>query len=118
MSIAHVGILVGAGLLGGATAAMAGGAALLTFPILLAIGLAPLQANVTNSIGLTPASVSAALSSGPELAGQRSGVWPLAIPAIAGAAVGRGGAAGRATGCLRGDRPVLQSRHWSRRTMN
>ncbi len=88
MSIAHVLILVGAGLLGGATSAMAGGASLLTFPILLAIGLAPLQANVTNNIGLTPASVSAALSSGPELVGQRSRVWPLVVPTVTGAAVG------------------------------
>jgi uncharacterized membrane protein YfcA len=88
MTFAHALILIGAGLLGGATAAMAGGASLVTFPILLAIGLAPLQANITNNLGLAPASVSAALSSGPELAGQHSRLWALAMPAIAGTAIG------------------------------
>jgi uncharacterized protein len=44
-------LLAGAGLIAGTASAMAGGASILTFPVLLAMGVPPLAANVTNSVG-------------------------------------------------------------------
>ena len=44
---------------------------LITFPTLLALGVPPVLANVSNSIGLAPGSLSGALASRPELVGQR-----------------------------------------------
>jgi uncharacterized protein len=80
--------LVGAGLVAGAASAMAGGASLLTFPLLLGLGLPPLAANVTNTTGLVPTSLGAALASRSELAGQRSRLAFLAVPAVLGALAG------------------------------
>jgi uncharacterized membrane protein YfcA len=45
---------------------------LITFPTLLALGVPPLVANVSNSIGLAPGSLSGALASRQELTGQRA----------------------------------------------
>ena len=81
-------LLVAAGLVAGTASAMAGGASLLTFPILLALGLPPLAANVTNTTGLVPTSVGAALASRLELEGQRSRLAFLAVPTVLGSGVG------------------------------
>lgn len=81
-------LLAGAGVVAGTASAIAGGASLLTFPVLLAIGLPPLTANVTNTTGLVPTSVGAALASQAELRGQRSRIVFLALPTVLGALVG------------------------------
>ena len=47
-------ILVGIGLFGGVWNAIAGGATLFTFPALMAVGLPPVVANVTNYLALLP----------------------------------------------------------------
>lgn len=47
-------ILVGVGLLAGGVNAIAGGGSLLSFPVLIATGLSPLTANVTNTIAQLP----------------------------------------------------------------
>ena len=83
-------LLAGAGLVAGTASAMAGGASLLTFPVLLALGLSPLSANVTNTTGLVPTSAGAALASRPELAGRRGRMAFLALPTALGALVGAG----------------------------
>src|SRR3954471_3926183 len=64
--------LAAAGLAPGTTSAMAGGASIITFPVLLAMGVPPLAANVTNTVGLAPIVVGTALTSAPELRGQRA----------------------------------------------
>jgi uncharacterized protein len=81
-------LLAAAGLVAGTASAMAGGASLLTFPTLLALGLPPLAANVTNTTGLVPTSVGAALASRLELEGQRSRLAYLAVPTVLGAGTG------------------------------
>jgi uncharacterized membrane protein YfcA len=48
-----------------------GSGTLVTFPVLLACGYAPVTANVSNTVGLVPGSVSGALGYRRELAGQR-----------------------------------------------
>src|SRR3954465_4836917 len=64
--------LAAAGLAAGTASAMAGGAPIITFPVLLAMGVPPLTANVTNTVGLAPIVIGSALGSAPELRGQRA----------------------------------------------
>ena len=77
-----------AGLGAGAINAVVGSGTLITFPTLLAIGLPPVVANVSNTVGLVPGSVAGAWGYRRELAGQRSRVLRLATATIIGAIVG------------------------------
>ena len=81
-------LLACAGVAAGTASAIAGGATLLTFPVLLALGLPPLTANVTNTTGLVPTSLGAALASQEELRGKRSRIAFLAVPTVLGALTG------------------------------
>ncbi len=58
------------GLAAGTINAMVGAGSLITFPLLLAIGYPPVTANVSNTVGLIPGSVSGALGYSRELVGQ------------------------------------------------
>jgi uncharacterized membrane protein YfcA len=49
MTVFDIAILLGAGFLGGFANAIAGGATLITFPALMAVGLPPIIANATNA---------------------------------------------------------------------
>jgi uncharacterized protein len=80
--------LAATGVVAGAASAMAGGASLLTFPVLLGLGLSPLAANVTNTTGLVPTAIGAALASREELSGQRPLVARLAVPMVLGSLSG------------------------------
>ena len=64
MQIAHLLEIAGAGTAAGAMNALVGGGALLTFPVLLAAGLPPVLANVSNTVGIFPGSLSAVSTSG------------------------------------------------------
>jgi uncharacterized membrane protein YfcA len=76
---------VGAGLIG----SVAGLASLVSYPALLAAGLSPVTANVTNTVALLGSAVGAAAGSGPELSGQRRRVvWLCSIAAVGGACGG------------------------------
>ena len=82
-------VLVGlAGVGAGAINAVVGSGTLITFPTLLAIGLPPVVANVSNTVGLVPGSVAGAWGYRRELAGQRSRVVRLASATIIGAIIG------------------------------
>jgi uncharacterized membrane protein YfcA len=70
VSNADILLLVGAGVLAGITSTVAGLASLVSYPALLAVGLSPLAANVTNTTALLFVAVGAAAGSRPELAGQ------------------------------------------------
>lgn len=77
-----------AGLVAGAVNAIAGGGSLLVFPALLAVGLPPLNANVTNSIAQWPGYLGNVAGQRTELVGQgRRIAWTSGV-AVAGAAVG------------------------------
>jgi uncharacterized membrane protein YfcA len=88
MTLPELLLLATAGVVAGAASAMAGGASLLTFPVLLALGLPPLAANVTNTTGLIPTAVGAAVASREELEGQRGLMAFLCPPMIAGSVAG------------------------------
>ncbi len=90
MDLADTCVLVAAGLAAGTVNAVAGGGSLITFPTLVAIGLPPVPANVTNSVAVTPgylASVFGSRSDLAELARRRSLV-AFVPAAVIGAVVG------------------------------
>jgi uncharacterized protein len=61
---------------------------LITFPVLLGFGFAPVTANVSNSVGLVPGSASGAVGYRRELAGQRARALRLGTASVAGGITG------------------------------
>jgi uncharacterized membrane protein YfcA len=88
MDIWHGLLLVGAGVLGGAANAIAGGGTFFTFPALLAAGVPPVAANASNSLAIWPGHALALLSYGDELGRHRSALPRLMAAAVAGGALG------------------------------
>lgn len=77
-----------AGIAAGGINTLVGSGTLITFPTLLAFGVPPVTANVSNTIGLVPGSVSGAWGYRRELAGQRSRVIRLASASLIGGVLG------------------------------
>lgn len=77
-----------AGVAAGTINTVVGSGTLVTFPTLLAFGVPPLTANVSNTIGLVPGSVSGAIGYRRELAGQRARVLRLVPATVVGALLG------------------------------
>ncbi|NED19028.1 sulfite exporter TauE/SafE family protein [Streptomyces sp. SID9913] len=77
-----------AGIGAGTINTIVGSGTLITFPVLLATGLPPVTATVSNALGLIPGSVSGAIGYRRELAGQRRLVLRLGIAAAAGGLAG------------------------------
>ncbi|MET0900632.1 MAG: sulfite exporter TauE/SafE family protein [Mycobacterium sp.] len=70
MNWAHIALLVAAGLLGGLAGSIAGLASVTTYPALLAVGLPPVTANITNTVAMVGNAVGSIIGSRPELRGQ------------------------------------------------
>ncbi|MGY1916453.1 sulfite exporter TauE/SafE family protein [Blastococcus sp. SYSU DS0973] len=81
-------LLVLAGVGAGLTGSIAGLASLISYPALLATGLPPITANVTNTAALVLTGVGSVSASRPELAGQGRRLVPLAIAGLLGGAAG------------------------------
>lgn len=64
----------------GAINALAGGGTLITFPMLTAVGVPAIAANVTNTIALCPGYVGGTLAQARDLRGQANRLW-LTLPA-------------------------------------
>ncbi|RCG26619.1 sulfite exporter TauE/SafE family protein [Streptomyces diacarni] len=77
-----------AGIAAGGINTVVGSGTLITFPVLLAVGLPPVTANVSNTIGLVPGSVSGAIGYRRELRGQRGRVLRLGGVALVGGLTG------------------------------
>ena len=77
-----------AGLVAGAVNAVAGGGSLLVFPALLAVGFAPLPANVTNSVAQWPGYLGIVLGARDELRGQGRRIGLTSAVAVVGSAIG------------------------------
>lgn len=88
ISAGDAAFLVGAGCVAGAAGAAGGIASLISYPALLAVGLPPFAANVTNAVALVTTGAGAAVSSQPELAGQRARLRAWAPLAVAGGIAG------------------------------
>ena len=71
MSLLEGVLVLAAGVFAGAINTIVGSGTLVTFPVLLAVGYGPVVANVSNTLGLVPGSVSGAIGYRAELAGQR-----------------------------------------------
>ncbi len=83
-------LLLAAGLAGGTISALVGGAALVTFPTLLATGLAPIAAAAVNMVALAPGNLLAALSDRAQLPPLDRSFAGLVFASLAGAAIGAG----------------------------
>lgn len=77
-----------AGLGAGTINAIVGSGTLITFPTLLAVGYPPVLANVTNTVGLVPGSVSGTFGYRRELAGQRVRLLRLGSASVLGGVAG------------------------------
>jgi len=88
MSIGEIICIALAGLAAGMINTVVGSGTLITFPVLLAFGYAPVTANVSNTVGLVPGSVSGALGYRRELAGQRARVLRLGTMSVLGGITG------------------------------
>jgi uncharacterized protein len=81
MSLWEVAALLGGGLGAGAVNAIAGGGSLISFPLLVALGLPGVAANVSNALAVAPGYAASAVGSRPELAGQGRRILTI-LPAI------------------------------------
>jgi uncharacterized membrane protein YfcA len=87
VSVGVVVALIGAGTAAGVASTVAALASVVSYPALLALGLPPVSANVTNTVALVFTGAGAAAGSRPELAGQGRLVARLgALTALGGAA--------------------------------
>jgi uncharacterized membrane protein YfcA len=77
-----------AALIAGAMNSIAGGGTLLTFPALIALGVAPLSANATSTVALWPGTVGSLWGYRDELRGARPWAIGFALPSLVGGAVG------------------------------
>lgn len=83
-------LLVVAGVTGGLAGSIAGLASVATYPALLAVGLGPVAANVTNTVSLMAYTAGSVTGSRPELTGQAPRVRRLGAAALLGGATGCG----------------------------
>src|SRR3954462_8306800 len=88
MTPAHAALAVGAGGVAGAVNAVAGGGTLVAFPALLGVGVGPLTANITCSVGLITGYAGGSVAYRRELAGQRDRVRALMPFAVLGGLAG------------------------------
>src|SRR5688500_1384974 len=72
----------------GAVNALAGGGTLISFPVLIAVGVPPVAANVTNAIALCPGYFGATIAQLPNLKGQRAHLLLLVPIAVIGGLTG------------------------------
>lgn len=80
--------IAAAGVAAGAINTIVGSGTLITFPVLIGLGFAPVTANVSNTVGLVPGSFSGAIGYRRELAGQRARAIRLGIASLAGGITG------------------------------
>ncbi len=90
MSIFEALALLGTGVLAGIASTVASVASVVSYPVLLAIGLPPLAANVTNTMSLICTAAGSVAGARPELSGQRERALRLAVVTAIGGAAGAG----------------------------
>jgi uncharacterized protein len=88
MNLFHTLVIFAAGLAAGCINVIVGSGSLITFPTLVALGYPPVVANVSNTVGLVPGSVSGAYGYRRELNGQRVRVLRLGAASLLGAVAG------------------------------
>ena len=83
-----LGLLALAAVAGGTVNALAGGGTLITFPALTALGVPPLNANITNTVALVPGYFGGTLAQRRDLRDQQRRVAVTVLPAVAGGIIG------------------------------
>jgi uncharacterized protein len=81
-------VVVLAGVAAGTMNTLVGSGSLITFPTLLALGVPPVTANVSNTLGVAPGAVSGAIGYRRELAGQRPRLVRLGMASVTGGITG------------------------------
>jgi uncharacterized protein len=84
----RVALLFVAGVAAGISNGVAGGGTFITFPTLLALGITPLQANVSSTVGLVPSVLAGVRVFRRELASHRATLRNLVPVGVAGSATG------------------------------
>ena len=77
-----------AALAAGAVNALAGGGTLITFPILVALGVPAVSANITNTVALCPGYLGGTLAQKKDLDGQTKRLWIVLPAAVLGGILG------------------------------
>lgn len=88
MTIVEAVVIVAAGMAAGTINTIVGSGSLITFPTLLAFGYPPVVANVSNTLGLVPGSLSGMVGYRRELVGQRDRIIRYGLVAAAGGLTG------------------------------
>jgi uncharacterized membrane protein YfcA len=88
VDLSIIGVIAATGVVSGAANAVAGAGSLLTYPLLIACGLPPVVANVTNDIGIVPGNATGALGLRSDLHGQRALLRTIVPGAVAGSVIG------------------------------
>lgn len=88
MSPWEIAAILAAGSGAGLINAVVGSGTLITFPTLVALGVPPVVANVSNNVGLVPGSISAAVGYRRELTGQRARILRFASASLLGGLLG------------------------------
>ncbi|HET9197921.1 MAG TPA: sulfite exporter TauE/SafE family protein [Solirubrobacterales bacterium] len=96
-----------AGAAAGASNAIAGAGSLITFPTMVALGLPPLSANVTNTVGIVPGAVGGALGYTDLLRAQGERFGRLLAPMLIGAVIGTAALLLTSNGAFEAIVPVL-----------
>ncbi len=88
MKISEALVLLAAGTVGGIFSTVVSIASLVTYPVLLALGVPPLSANMTNTVSLVLTGAGSVAGSRPELTGQGRRVLRLGVITALGGAAG------------------------------
>ena len=88
MTLLEAAAILLAGLAAGLINTVVGSGTLITFPTLVALGVPPVTANVSNTVGLVPGSISGAVGYRRELRGQRGRAVRLGLASLVGGLAG------------------------------
>jgi hypothetical protein len=88
MTLSEALAVLGAGLAAGVLTSTVGVASLVSFPVLLAVGLPPVVANASNTVGLVPAGVSGSFGYRRELREHPRVTWTVVVTCAVGAVGG------------------------------
>src|SRR6266702_1941468 len=88
MSVWKYAAIFGVSLVAGAVNSIAGGGSLLSFPALVLLGVPPITANATNTVGLWPGSLAGVLGFRRDMAGTKRWLQVLIWPSLLGGTLG------------------------------
>jgi uncharacterized membrane protein YfcA len=88
MSVLEVVLVALAAVAGGAVNALAGGGTLITFPMLTAIGIPPVAANITNTVALCPGYLGGTYAQLQDLREYKRQIWLLGVTGVVGGIAG------------------------------